>query len=185
MKKNQMEKWQLQYDLFEEPKFCSVEKAFKDVDLTIEEVDVARSFLNFEQNKHDRNSWISKKLGRHASKFGFIDDRDYYALDQKMLDVYGEVLGFFAHQVNTINGSLTSDNYLEMYRLLSFSTSKSREFISFVRKSRSELDSKFRGEDYEFPKCDGEPEYFNEWFNEQFQKSVSSQKTEKVEKVKK
>ena len=176
-----VEKFQLEFDLYETRKDFSLGGVSRELYRNLEEVDVARSFVDLEKSRNKRRRFISGVLGKYAERFGYFDAH-YYDMDDAFLDRKRAMLDVYYGQLHSISSRLNNDNFTELYRFMSFTRRKNRDFRVLVEAERDALKKCASGEDVEIPASSNEHEQFNEWFAGALEK-VSY--TERVVKEKK
>ena len=111
-KAKQLEKIQLEYDLFEVDEDITLGRVFTMISTNTEEVDVARSLIDLEKRRNRRRRFISSVLGKHAERFGYLDSW-YYDMDDSYLDKKSVVLDKYYSQLNDFWSALNDNNTQE------------------------------------------------------------------------
>ena len=180
-KNNQVEKIQLEYDLYRGRSVSSIEGAINALFLNLEEVDVARSYIALEEKRNARKRFLSSILGKHAARFGYLDPY-YYDMDDSYLERKKDVLDSYYRQLNDIYGNIDENNFREMFRLMGFTRLKNKEFRVGIQSERDTFLALASNDTAEECKYVNEEDAFNAWFKGAVE--VASY-TESVEKVKK
>lgn len=174
-------KIQLEYDLYEVGRVNSAGKVAREVYVNLEEVDVARSYVELEKKRNRRRRFISSKLGKYAESFGYYKPFVYDA-DDAELDKKSEYLDVYYEQLNDIRSELNDDNFQELYRLMSFTRKKNRDIRVEVERRRESWRNGEVADSSEFPKTRSAMETFSEWFSETLPKASYVERVEKVKK---
>lgn len=180
-KAKQLEKIQLEYDLFEVSEEPTLGRVFSMISTNTEEVDVARSLIELEKKRNRRRRFLSGVLGKHAERFGYLDSW-YYDMDDSYLDKKSEVLNMYYKQLNSFWSSLSDDNIQEIYRLMAFTRSKNREYRVAIQEERECIKKSATGEEFERTVIADDAITFNEWFEGAIEKVSYAQNVEKVKK---
>lgn len=175
------EKIQLEYDLYEVGKVSSAGRVAGILNVNLEEVDVARSYIDLEKKRNRRRRFISSKLGKHAERFGYSKPL-LYDLDDVELDKKREYLDIYYEQLNDIRSEINEDNFQELYRFMSFTRKKNRDFRVVVEQRREMWKNGTATEAYHLPDTREAVEVFGEWFSETLPKVSYVEKVEKVKK---
>ena len=176
-----VDKFQLEYDLYDFSYNGELGNVRKEVLLTFEEIDVARSFIELDRKRNRRRRVISNALGKYASKFGY-EDSSYYDFDDQMLDEHSGILDRYYWQVGYIFEEMDDKNYPELCKLLAFTQYKNRGFCCGVKNARKDFadDAVQEGTSREVPT--EESMAFNEWFVEALKKASCSERVVKNKK---
>lgn len=176
-----VDKFQLEYDLYDFGRVKSFGKAVNEAYLTFEEIDVARSSVTLEKKRNKRRRIIAQALGKHAERFGYYD-RDFYDRNDILLDKRSDILDRYYEQVGAIYSNFSKGNLEELCKLLSFVQAKNRLFIYSAREDRWELAASYAGEDYERKVPLEESKAFSEWFSKALEVASYSEKVVKNKK---
>lgn len=180
-KAKQLEKIQLEYDLFEVDGDVTLGRVFTMISTNTEEVDVARSLIDLEKRRNRRRRFISSVLGKHAERFGYLDSW-YYDMDDSYLDKKSVVLDKYYSQLNDFWSALNDNNTQEIYRLMSFTRAKNRGYRLTIEEERQCIKKSANGEEFERPVVTDNFNTFNEWFEGALEKASYTQNVEKVKK---
>lgn len=177
----EVDKIQLEYDLYETVEVDTLGRMVNILFGNLEEVDVSRSYIELEKKRNHRRRIISGVLGKHAGRFGYLDPY-YYVMDDMYLERKSRALDKYYDQLNDIHHEINYDNFQELFRLMSFTGRKAREYRIGIDKEREVLKKHAMGEDIAdtVPLDDGKK--FGEWFGGAL---VEASRYERVEKVKK
>ena len=180
-KAKQLEKIQTEYDLFEVDGDITLGRVFTMISSNTEEVDVARSIIDMEKKRNKRRRFFSKKLGRHAEKFGYLDTW-YYDVDDTYLDKKRQALNLYYGQLNDFWSALNDNNFSEIYRLMAFTRAKNRGYRLTIQEERECIQSSANGEEFDRPVVTDNIHTFCEWFEGALEKARYTQNVEKVKK---
>lgn len=172
---------QLEYDLYEVANVESAGKVAGTFNINLEEVDVARSFVDLEKRRNRRRRFISSKLGKHAARFGYYKPL-VYDFDDVELDKKREFLDIYYNQLNDIRSEINDDNFQELYRLMSFARRKNRDIRVMIEQRREGWKTGGAAEASGFPNARSAMEAFEEWFSETLPKASYVERVEKVKK---
>lgn len=180
-KSKEVEKFQLEFDLYSCGNVGPIERTISSMFLTLEEIDVARSVIDLDRRRNRRRRFLSNTLGKHAEKFGYLDPW-YYDMDDGYLAKQEEILDVFHQQINDIYREIDDDNYPEVYRLLSFTEDKNKGFIAAVKEERRCIKASASGDAFERTLPKEDPKAFQEWFKGALEAASYVENVEKVRK---
>lgn len=180
-KAKQLEKIQLEYDLYEVDGDVTLGRVFTMISSNTEEVDVARSLIDLEKKRNKRKRFLSGLLGKHAEKFGYLDPW-YYDMDDSYLDKKSDVLDMYYSQLNSFWSALDDNNFQEIYRLMSFTRTKNRGYRLTIQEERECIKISAEGKEFDRPVVGDNATVFDEWFEGALEKASYTQNVEKVKK---
>lgn len=176
-----VDKFQLEFDLYETKKDFSFGYAHNEIFRNLEEVDVARSFIDLEKKRNRRRRIISGILGKHAERFGYFDPY-YYDMDDACLDRKRETLDVYYGQLNSVHSEIDDENFVEVFRLMSFARRKNRDFRLSIEEEREAIRKSASGEEVDIPAPTHEFKAFNEWFGPALENASYVERVENVKK---
>lgn len=177
----EVDKIQLEYDLYETGEVDTVGRMINILFGNLEEVDVSRSYIELEKKRNRRRRIISDVLGKHAERFGYLDPY-YYVMDDMYLDRKSRVLDRYYEQLNDIHHEIDDDNFQELFRLMSFTGRKAREYRIGIDKEREVLKKHAMGEDVADTVSLDDGKKFGEWFGGALAEASHYERVEKVKK---
>lgn len=180
-RKEQLEMIQLEFDLYEGRNVKTSGSVASTAYLNLEEVDVARSYIELEKKRNKRRRFLSGVLGKHAERFGYLDAW-YYDRDDEYLDQKNASLNTYYCQIDAIFARINEDNFAELDRLMSFTRAKNKEYRTLIQRDRDLVRNSANGEEFERESSNFDIEAFNEWFKGALAKASYTQSVEKVKK---
>ena len=175
------EKLQLEYDLYEVGNVSSTDRVATCLNVNLEEVDVARSFVDLEKRRNRRRRFISSKLGKYADTLGYYKPLTF-DFDDAELDKKCEFLGIYYDQLNDIRSEINDDNFQELYRFMSFTRKKNRDIRVMIEQRRECWKNGNKDGEQQLPDAQAAMEVFREWFSETLPKVSCVERVEKVKK---
>lgn len=153
------------------------------IDVYVNDLNKAERSLQGAISENESDKFFAPITNFFKSCFGFdCIDPIYYDGDTSILNMHGELVRDFRSLFYRMQVSVTEDNFVEMFKLVEFTSDKYLSNYNFLESARDTLRLAFDGINYSSDEFADDKDAFLQFFEEEFRSVTASKSVEKVKK---
>lgn len=155
------------------------------IDIYLYGLDESEYTVTKAYKKNNFDFYVQSIKNLFLTSFGYYGiDLEFFEKDDEVLDKHLELSRSFKTFFNALNGAITDDNYLDIYKLVVFTQEKYNSNFNYLEDLRDRL---------RYAYCDGitycgfnytdDSKMFYDFFEEEFKRITSTKSIEKVKNM--
>ena len=149
--------------------------------------------IGLEDNEENRKTLVKDYKNNHKFKlidqarcllfFGNRQELNFYDEDNKLIEDSISITDRQKDYFERISSIITKENYLELLKLVDFSTTYYNDNIDYLEMKRDSLEYAYKGICYSNSRYEDNREVFDEFMNKKIFELTSEKSVEKIKKV--